>query len=218
VPFNTEPNKHVSFRTMLLARCKKEFDTGYYQEMNYEKTHKCPDEHKKLKLIDSIKEKLSNAKQRSLGNIRFMGELFKLGLLTDGIMYDCIERLFTSCESEKEKVEYLCCLFTIIGKRIDTPNNELKMNNYFKKLENIAKNRKENISAYVYLVILDLIELRKNKWESSDIATNPEKTHIVQPKMAASSINSLNSCYLNYINFWLYNLGTAKNVITVNIF
>jgi hypothetical protein len=42
---------------------------------------------------EKLEEDLVKAKRRKLGNIFFIGELFKLQMLTDTIMYDCIEYL-----------------------------------------------------------------------------------------------------------------------------
>ncbi len=37
MPSASDPTKNVNFRTMLLTRCQKEFDTDYIQGINYEK-------------------------------------------------------------------------------------------------------------------------------------------------------------------------------------
>lgn len=166
VPSNTEPNKSVNFRTMLLTRCQKEFDTDYYTEINYDKllqeVEQCTDETKKRELKELAEEKLAKAKRRSLGNIRFIGELFKLGMLTEGIMNDCIDRLLKQ-ESDEENIECLCRLLTTIGKEVDKPNNATKMKNYFERLERITK-RKDSVTARIRFMILDVLDLRKSNW------------------------------------------------------
>jgi hypothetical protein len=62
VPSNAEPLKHVNFRTMLLTRCQKEFDTDYQQEINYDKlileVDQCVDEQKKRELKELAEEKV----------------------------------------------------------------------------------------------------------------------------------------------------------------
>ena len=52
-------------------------------------------------------------RRRSLGNIRFIGELYKINMLTGKIMHECIRRLLT--ETDEESLECLCRLVTTIG-------------------------------------------------------------------------------------------------------
>ena len=92
----------------------------------------------------------------------FLGELYKLNMLTDGIMNDCIERLLKK-ESDEEAIECSCILITIIGKVLDNSNNAAKMKSYFEKLEQIVKN-KDCVTARIRLIILGVIDLRSNKW------------------------------------------------------
>jgi translation initiation factor 4G len=156
----------ANFRTMLLTKCQKEFDTDFYSEINYDKlkseVEACTDEAKRKELQELADDKLSKAKRRSLGNIRFIGELFKLNMLTEGIMNDCIERLLKE-ESNKINIECLCRLLTTIGKEVDKPNNSAKMKVYFEKLTGIAE-KKDCATAGTRFIILDLIDLRGNKW------------------------------------------------------
>jgi translation initiation factor 4G len=156
----------ANFRTMLLTKCQKEFDTDFYSEINYDKlkseVEACTDEAKRKELQELADDKLSKAKRRFLGNIRFIGELFKLNMLTEGIMNDCIERLLKQ-ESDEENIECLCRLLTTIGKEVDKPNNSAKMKVYFEKLDKIVK-KKDCVTARIRFMILDVIELRGNKW------------------------------------------------------
>lgn len=52
-----------------------------------------------------------------LGNIKFIGELFKLKMLIEVIMYDCVVKLFKNYD--EEFLECFCCFFIIIGKDLD---------------------------------------------------------------------------------------------------
>lgn len=166
VPSSNEPNRNVNFRTMLLTRCQKEFDTDYTQSVKYDnlvqEAKEIADEEKQKEALELAEYKLAKAKRRSLGNIRFIGELFKLGMLTEGIMNDCIERLLKQ-ETDEENIECLCKLLTTIGSEIDKNNNANKMKSYFERLERISKKRDTN-TARTRFMILDIIELRKNAW------------------------------------------------------
>ena len=179
VPSNAEPIKNVNFRTMLLTKCQKEFDTDFYQEINYDKlieeVNACSDELRKRELQELADDKLTRAKRRSLGNIRFIGELFKLHMLTEGIMNDCIERLLKQ-ETDEENIECLCRLLTTIGKEVDKPNNAAKMKAYFEKLDRIVKKKDGNcVTARIRFMILDVIDLRSNKWVPRRKDNNPRR-------------------------------------------
>ena len=49
------------------------------------------------------------------------------------------------------------------GKEVDKPNNAAKMKVYFEKLDKIVK-KKDCVTARTRFMILDLIDLRGNKW------------------------------------------------------
>jgi translation initiation factor 4G len=173
----SEQGKPVAFRAMLLTRCQKEFETDYAQGINIEKMLKevdeCTDEVKKRELKELTDEKITKAKRRSLGNIRFIGELFKLKMLTEEIMNDCIERLLKQ-ENDEENLECLCRLLTTIGKEVDKPSNVNKMKGYFEKLERIVK-KKDTVCSRIRFMIMDVIDLRRNNWVPRHQDNNPRR-------------------------------------------
>lgn len=59
-------------------------------------------------------------RKRSLGNIRFIGELFKLKMLSESIMKECITRLLRST-SDEEALECFGKLIMTTGKDLDRP-------------------------------------------------------------------------------------------------
>ena len=67
-------------------------------------------------------EKRGKVKRRKLGNIRFIGELFKQSILTDRIMHYCVQSLLNHGNIEdpdEENIEALCHLLTMIGKQLE---------------------------------------------------------------------------------------------------
>ena len=62
-------------------------------------------------------------KRRSLGNIRFIGELFKLLMLTEKIMHECVLQLLKSTDSES--LECLCRLLSTVGKTLDIEKSKV---------------------------------------------------------------------------------------------
>lgn len=132
-----------------MTRCQKEFENDYRQEIEYEKRHNevetITDEKKRKEETEKLEEDLVKAKRRKLGNIlyvscrhmphvqeclvclffffSFIGELFKLQMLTDTIMYDCVEYLLRD-KADEEALECLCRLLRTIGKELDAKASE----------------------------------------------------------------------------------------------
>lgn len=71
----------------------------------------------KQRLVEELQEAEDSARRRSLGNIKFIGELFKLKMLTEVIMHDCIVKLLKN--HDEESLECLCRLLSTIGKDLD---------------------------------------------------------------------------------------------------
>lgn len=69
------------------------------------------------RLMAELEEARDKARRRSLGNIKFIGELFKLKMLTEPIMHDCVVKLLKN--HDEESLECLCRLLSTIGKDLD---------------------------------------------------------------------------------------------------
>ncbi len=63
---------------------------------------------------------MTRMRRRSLGNIRFIGELFNLKMLSETIMHECITRLLKST-SDEEALECFGKLIVTTGKDLDKP-------------------------------------------------------------------------------------------------
>ncbi|CAF4270107.1 unnamed protein product [Rotaria sp. Silwood2] len=177
----TEDGKQIThyFRQILLTRCQKEFENDYRQEIEYEKrkaeVEAITDEKKRKEEAEKLEEDLVKAKRRKLGNIFFIGELFKLQMLTDTIMYDCIEYLLRD-KTDEESLECLCRLLRTIGKELDSKANEKSANKnnlekHYRELDGIIKEQKA--SARIRFMIQDLIELRQASWVARRAEAKP---------------------------------------------
>lgn len=71
----------------------------------------------RTRLHDELEEAKDKARRRSIGNIKFIGELFKLRMLTEAIMHDCVVKLLKN--HDEESLECLCRLLNTIGKDLD---------------------------------------------------------------------------------------------------
>jgi len=175
----------TSFRWVLLKRCQVEFTKDKKNDEDLAKLKKeldeAPEDQKKL-LDKTLKLQIAVAKRRSVGNIRFIGELFKLNMLTIKIIFECVIKLFGD---DEDNLECLCRLFTTIGKDLDgkaknqdaqTPKGEGKakaqVDSYFTRLEKIRDGKK--VSSRVKFMIQDVLDLRKNYWVPRRDDNNPK--------------------------------------------
>lgn len=67
------------------------------------------------------------ARRRMLGNIQFIGHLYRFKMLTENIMHSCIRRLLEDDKNPKpEDIECLCKLLTTIGGQLENPEVNTK--------------------------------------------------------------------------------------------
>ena len=130
------------------------------------------------------------ARKRMLGNIIFVGQLYRFGVLTEQVMHTCIQTLLEETQNPRaEDVECLCKLLTTIGRSMDNsgrtfkktdeegnktevPTNDM-MKLYFKRIDDLAKN--EALDSRHRFMLHDLIDLRRNKWILRRQAEGPKK-------------------------------------------
>ncbi|CAI8002851.1 Eukaryotic translation initiation factor 4 gamma 1, partial [Geodia barretti] len=134
---------------------------------------KAETEEKKKELTVELKVMETRARKRSLGNIRFIGELFKLKMLSETIMHECMIRLLKS-SSDEESLECFAGLITTTGRDLDIPEAKTRIDGYFSRIHQIIA--KGKISARIRFMLQDVIELRKNKWVPRSSQTTSLKT------------------------------------------
>nr|XP_009666062.1 PREDICTED: eukaryotic translation initiation factor 4 gamma 3 isoform X12 [Struthio camelus australis] len=174
VPMADKPGSTVNFRKLLLNRCQKEFEKDKADDDVFEKKQKeleaatTPEE--KTRLHDELEEAKDKARRRSIGNIKFIGELFKLKMLTEAIMHDCVVKLLKN--HDEESLECLCRLLTTIGKDLDFEKAKPRMDQYFNQMEKIVKERKT--SSRIRFMLQDVIDLRLCNWISRRADQGPK--------------------------------------------
>ncbi|NWV01677.1 IF4G3 factor, partial [Upupa epops] len=174
VPMTDKPGSTVNFRKLLLNRCQKEFEKDKADDDVFEKKQKeleaatTPEE--KTRLHDELEEAKDKARRRSIGNIKFIGELFKLKMLTEAIMHDCVVKLLKN--HDEESLECLCRLLTTIGKDLDFEKAKPRMDQYFNQMEKIVKERKT--SSRIRFMLQDVIDLRLCNWVSRRADQGPK--------------------------------------------
>lgn len=116
----------AEFGTTLLKRCQNQFQADIYSGLDLEGRRKKIDEEedpdKKKHLNEELYEDMYRCRMRGLGLIKFIGELYKIEMLNNAIMFDCIYRLFFDVTDES--LECLCDLLATIGEKLDKSSKE----------------------------------------------------------------------------------------------
>uniref|UniRef100_A0A3B4AHJ4 Uncharacterized protein n=1 Tax=Periophthalmus magnuspinnatus TaxID=409849 RepID=A0A3B4AHJ4_9GOBI len=169
-----KPNTTVNFRKLLLNRCQKEFEKDKVDDVVFERKQKELDSAasttERERLREELEEAKDKARRRSIGNIKFIGELFKLKMLTEAIMHDCVVKLLKN--HDEESLECLCRLLTTIGKDLDFEKAKPRMDQYFNQMEKIVKERKT--SSRIRFMLQDVIDLRLHNWVSRRADQGPK--------------------------------------------
>uniref|UniRef100_A0A6Q2WWU5 Eukaryotic translation initiation factor 4 gamma, 3a n=1 Tax=Esox lucius TaxID=8010 RepID=A0A6Q2WWU5_ESOLU len=173
VPMTDKPSTTVNFRKLLLNRCQKEFERDKVDDVVFERKQKELDSAQSSdqeRLRFELEEAKDKARRRSIGNIKFIGELFKLKMLTEAIMHDCVVKLLKN--HDEESLECLCRLLTTIGKDLDFEKAKPRMDQYFNQMEKIVKERKT--SSRIRFMLQDVIDLRLHNWVSRRADQGPK--------------------------------------------
>lgn len=130
------------FRKYLLNRCQEEFERGW--KVNLPDQTKAAGE--EVTMLSDEYYIAAAAKRRGLGLVQFIGELFKLGMLTERIMNECVRKLLDfEGLPEDETVESLSKLLRTIGGQLDSSEkiNPI-MDLYFVRIMAMIENKELN--------------------------------------------------------------------------
>ena len=153
--FEEPGSRGTTFRKLLLKKCQEEFENRQEIFSQFEKIDDS--------IGDEEKEKRILAKRKMLGNIKFIGELGKLKILSSKVVHDCIRQLLSKVKNaDPDEVECLCKLLTTVGKVLDTPEAKLYMDQYFERMEDLAG--RKNLPSRHRFMLQDVLDLRKNNW------------------------------------------------------
>merc|ERR1719412_694039 len=190
----------VNFRKLLITRCQKEFEKSYIEELEREKFIKnmneaeTEEQKKIIKLTFEADER--KLRRRSLGNIRFIGELYKLQMLTARIMHECVKKLLKT--TDEESLECLCRLLTTVGQVLDQetkqrlskgPQNGLNdLSVYFTEMKKITQDKK--VCSRVRFLMQDVIELRLADWKLRREIAGPKTIEQIHADVAKEELNA----------------------------
>ncbi|KAG2153178.1 armadillo-type protein [Suillus clintonianus] len=173
------------FRKYLLNRCQEDFERGWVAKeataaaaaakASDDQATKDANEKKDTEEAELYSEEYyaaQKAKRQGLGLIKFIGELFKLQMLTERIMHECVKKLLGNVENpEEEEIESLCQLLKTVGQLLDTPKARAHMDVYFTRMKELGKSL--NVSSRMQFMLQDVIELRDRKWVTRNAIAAP---------------------------------------------
>ena len=150
------------FRKYLLTRCQTEFEQGWKINL----PEKPEGETKEAVLLSDEYYIAAAAKRRGLGLVRFIGELYKLNMLTERIMHECVKKLvdYESTPDEAE-VESLTSLLKTIGGQLDgSEKGHQMMDVYFTRIKQMID--LPDLPSRLRFMLMDTVDLRKGGWET----------------------------------------------------
>ncbi|XP_009619115.1 eukaryotic translation initiation factor 4G-like isoform X1 [Nicotiana tomentosiformis] len=176
LPDFVEDDQKITFKRLLLDKCQEEFERGEREEAEADSM----EEDGEMKMSEGKREeKRLQARRRMLGNIRLIGELYKKKMLTERIMHECIQKLLGQYQTpDEEDIEALCKLMSTIGDMIDHSKAKDYMDAYFDMMTTMANNT--DLSSRVRFMLMDIIDLRKNKWQQRRKVEGPKKIEEVR--------------------------------------
>jgi translation initiation factor 4G len=162
-----EGDSRYTFETLLIRVCQDKFiNRSQYSE----KIINAPSQED----VDE-EERRYIAKQKILGNVKFIGELFKLEMLNAATLHKMLEQLldkksrpYPNLDDRCEDMECLSQIFRTCGRQLDTDKSKNLIDQYFDNMEH-----KSNSSKYpprIRFMLRDIIELRKDGWKPRKVA------------------------------------------------
>ncbi|KAK4461907.1 hypothetical protein QBC42DRAFT_86680 [Cladorrhinum samala] len=175
------------FRKYLLNRCQTEFERGWKVDLP-----PVPEETKDPKtgeaaMLSDEYYIAAAAKRRGLGLVQFIGELYKLSMLTERIMHECVRKLleFKDIPDEAE-VESLTKLLRTIGYNLDnTEKGRPMMDAYFQRIDSMIN--LEKLPSRLKFMLMDIVDLRKKGWVSKDTNKGPKTLEEVRAEAEAAA-------------------------------
>jgi hypothetical protein len=158
---NAEGNPIVGgqlFRKYLLNRCQEDFERGWaLKDAAASAGAARPNEDGAVRTAASSYYTSLKARLRGLGLVKFISELFKVQMLTERIMHECVKKLLGDVDNpEEEEIESLCMLLTTVGKLLDTARAGPHMDIYFTRMKELTQNPKVNSRMQFMLVVRTL--------------------------------------------------------------
>ncbi|KAJ1334918.1 hypothetical protein BSLG_008072 [Batrachochytrium salamandrivorans] len=189
--------KSNEFRRCIVRSCQKEFVSHQKwaisdQAQQAERAEKrrnmenlTPEEREQIGEEDY---RIAKVKRRSLGNTRFIGELYMTHnkIISSNVIRNCISNLIRPDDNDpdEEELESLCKLMTTVGKALDAEEMAVKaLPNAPEKFMDkcmgrmIQLTKKAGLSSRLEFMLMDVVDLRANGWvpRAGSTVSGPKK-------------------------------------------
>ena len=187
-PFATEAEcsehamKQTHFKRILLNKCQEEFEKEDIYEARTKLEEVADAQAERDGKVWTAEEKALTAfirkrerkelRTRRLGNTLFIGSLFKLEMLSERIMHQCINELIGDYENpDVESIEALNKLLSSVGKTLDNRGRKTTkkakttreyMKLYFDNIQGFSRHPK--LDKRTQFMCRDVLDLRSNNW------------------------------------------------------
>ncbi|TQS37255.1 hypothetical protein Golomagni_02280 [Golovinomyces magnicellulatus] len=177
------------FRKYLLNRCQEEFERGWKIDLPEKpKGERGEEKTEEAVMLSDEYYLAAAAKRRGLGLVQFIGELYKLSMLTERIMHQCVKKLVdhTGIPDEAE-IESLTKLLKTIGANLDSnEKGKLVMDAYFSRI-NIMISTPE-LPSRLKFMLMDIVDLRKKGWASKESNKGPKTLEEVRAEAEEAAV------------------------------
>lgn len=201
--------QHAQFKKALITKCQTEFfnhvenDKVIDEKLSplRQNVDEATDPDQRTEYMTVLEEEERKLRRRSVGTVKFIGELYKIDMLTTKIMSWCVNTLL--CKQTEDKFECLCKLLTTVGQKMEQKSSEPKhqyqnLADYFRQMQLIVDRKVPGVkvSSRVRFMLQDVIELRKCNWTPRRNDSNPKTMGQIQ-KEAEQEQNNIH--LLNYV-------------------
>ncbi|KAF4584302.1 translation initiation factor 4g [Ophiocordyceps camponoti-floridani] len=176
------------FRKYLLNRCQEDFERGWTTNLPEPKeAENTENKTGEAAMLSDEYYVAAAAKRRGLGLVQFIGELYKLGMLTERIMHECVHKLvnYKGMPDEAE-IESLCKLLRTIGANLDTTEKgRPAMDAYFQRMLQMAE--LPELQSRMKFMLMDIVDLRRANWLSKEGNKGPKTLDEVRADAEAAN-------------------------------
>ncbi|XP_042879655.1 eukaryotic translation initiation factor 4 gamma 3-like [Penaeus japonicus] len=161
-------NSEVGFRGLLVKKCQAEFeklDLENFRVTRDTQLSNCTDPVQRRELKENLGFEETKLRKRAVGNIKFIGELYKLRLVISPIIMIVFGTLLK--KKDDDSLECLCTLITTVGSILEIQckrqqQTRLQFELYFGQMEKLVTEKLTG--SRLRFLIMDVLELRKNEW------------------------------------------------------
>ncbi|TDH68303.1 hypothetical protein CCR75_004112 [Bremia lactucae] len=168
-----EAAKQTTFKRLLIIRCQSEFEKTN-KHAGFIKAKEEEENDPRRREIRAMR-----AKAKMLGNIRFIGELYKVDLIKQAVVQECIFYLLgldlmTGEDGQEahaqavrfpdeQDLEALCKMLATVGKKFDQPNTKTIMKIIILRMVELSNDTK--LPSRARFLMKDILETRDHMWE-----------------------------------------------------